>query len=342
MREDMMVHFRMLGPLARYTGYAVGFRGMCRTLIEHHPDLDFQLRATKSYIPEGTEPELLDLIANNGDYDRLGVSVGFPDIANDICTRYLVLYTMYEANDIPDDWKPVVASAREVWVPSQFCAEVFRKYNPRIRIVPWGIDEAVFRKGKRKRRAGEYVFGAVGRQGPRKGTDVMVRAFEMAFGGRDDVKLVIKTRDTASLPEIRNENVEVIDTDWDEAQLAQFYRDIDCLVEPSRGEGFGQPPMQAAFCGTPSLVTSWSGPVDYLDDNGIWGIRIKGLVPATKGMKAKNCYWAEPDEKHLAELMQWAVETRPQVRGDYSRWTLKSQANVFAQYIREAWARATR
>jgi len=338
-----MTRFRLLGPLARYTGYAVGFRGLV-TQLAKRPDLDFQLRATKSLIPPETEQHILDLIARNGDYDRMGVAVGFPDILDSICSRYSVSYTMYEADDIPDSWKRHVERSNEVWVPSRFCAEVFGKYNRHIRVVPWGIDAAQFHPRKRIRNGHRYVFGAVGRQGPRKGTDILIRAFEMAFRDRDDVRLVIKTRDMSAskMPSITSSNIEVIDEDWGDERLAEFYCELDCLVEPSRGEGCGMPPIQAVLSKTPAIVTNWSGLADYIDGNGVWGIRIKGLSKCGRGMMASHARWAEPDERHLAELMEWAVDTRPSVNGDYSKWTLDNMTKEFVGCLHSAWGRAGR
>lgn len=330
-----MISFRMIGPLARYTGYAVGFRGMVGKLLLS-PELDFQLRATKGNVPPETEPELLRLLEKNGNYDRLGVAVGFPDVADGLATRYRVIYSMYEADDIPRAWKSHVERANEVWVPSRFCAEVFGRYNKRVRIVPWGIDTGVFRPGRREREGDEYVFGAVGVQSPRKGTDVMIEAFGRAFGGREGVRLIIKTRDTRQIPPFSNPMIDVVDADWPEERLAQFYRDIDCLVECSRGEGVGMPPLQAVFSGTPALVTDWSGMRDYINGAGVWGIRIKGLSKA-RNIGAENARWAEPDAGHLAELMEWAVAERPRVTGDFSRWSLESMAGQFEEYVRWSW-----
>lgn len=328
-----MIPFRLMGPLARYTGYAVGFRGLVDRLLKS-PEVDFQLRAARGKIPPETEDYLLQLIAKNGFYDRLGVVVGYPDMAEHICTRYHSLYTMYEADDIPEIWKPYVSRADEVWVPSQFCREVFGKYNPRVRVCPWGVDETLYKPRKRKKREG-FVFGAVGVQSPRKGTDVLVSAFTTAFGERDGVRLIIKTRDTKKMPAINNRQVTVIDDDWPESRLVEFYHEIDCLVEPSRGEGVGMPPLQAALSGVPALVTNWGGPVDYIDDKGIWGIRIRGLSQA-KNINAEDARWAEPDPLHLAELMQWVYETRPKVKGDYRQWTLGNMAASFLGCVRDA------
>lgn len=330
-----MLPVRLLGPMARYTGYAVGFRGMVKELLKRG-SLDIDLRATRWIVPDETEPELRELLGRAVNHTRLGVLVGFPKFRLHLGTGYKVAYTMYEADDIPHEWKGHVREFDEVWVPSRFCAEVFGRYNKRVRIVPWGIDTGVFRPGRRERDGDEYVFGAVGVQSPRKGTDVMIEAFGRAFGGREGVRLIIKTRDTRQIPPFSNPMIDVIDSDWPEERLAQFYRDIDCLVECSRGEGVGMPPLQAVFSGTPALVTDWSGMRDYINGAGVWGIRIKGLSKA-RNIGAENARWAEPDAGHLAELMQWAVAERPRVTGDFSRWSLESMAGQFEEYVRWSW-----
>lgn len=337
-----MIPIRMTGPMARYTGYAVGFRGLVRRLLERE-ELDIDLRATRDSVPDGTEPELLELLKRGRDHGRLGVITGFPPFIANLDTRYKVLYSMYEADDLPFDWRSYVERANEVWVPTVFCARVFGQYNRRIRILPWGIDERVFCRGRGGKRGcnDEFTFGAVGVQSPRKGTDVLVKAFGLAFGGRAGVRLIIKTRDTRSMPAIDNPQIEVITDDWPEERLVQLYRDMDCLVEASRGEGVGMPPLQAAMCGTPSLVTNWSGPQDFLNDKGIYGINIKGLSRADN-IGAIGAHWAEPDERHLALLMRRMVEERPDVKGSYDRWTLASMADHFTDYAKYSWQAANR
>lgn len=330
-----MIPFRLLGPMALYTGYSVGFRGLVKRLLQR-PDLDIDLRALADSVPDGVEEEIVSSLKQVKNHTSLGVLVGFPKNSLALGTRYKVIYSMYEADDIPFSWKSNVATANEVWVPSRFCAEVFGRYNKRVRIVPWGIDTGVFRPGRREGDVGEYVFGAVGVQSPRKGTDVMIDAFNRAFGGREGVRLIIKTRDTRQIPPFSNPMIDVIDSDWPEERLAQFYRDIDCLVECSRGEGIGMPPLQAVFSGTPALVTDWSGMRDYINGVGVWGVRIKGLSKA-HNIGAESANWAEPDAGHLAELMQWAVDERPRVTGDFSRWSLESMAGHFEEYLRWSW-----
>jgi glycosyltransferase involved in cell wall biosynthesis len=323
----------MLGPLARYTGYAVGFRGLVKKLLSRGM-LDIDLRPVRDIVPDETEPELKTLLSSKN-YDRLGILFGFADLVMFLNTQYKIIYSMYETTEIPFSWRTPITQADEVWVPNTFNGHLFAEYNNKIRMVPWGIDNTVFRPLKREKHDG-FVFGALGVQSHRKGTDILVSAFKRAFNGNPDVRLVIKTRDTKGMPPIDNPMVEVIDEDWPEERVVRWLNDIDCLVQVSRSEGVGMPPLQAAFCGTPSLVTDWSGPTDYIDSQGIYPVRFLGLIRA-ENMRVSNGYWAEPDMRHLSDLMEWAVETRPQVTGDYSRWTLDSMADAFTEYIQVSW-----
>lgn len=334
-----MIRFRLMGPLARYTGYAVGFRGMVRKLAQRG-DLLIDLRATKEIIPPDTEQYLHDLLNSGREHRQLGVNVGFPPFLADLGTRYKILYSMYEANDIPFEWKCHVEQANEVWVPTKFCASVFGQYNRKIRLVPWGIDTDVYKPRYNRTTNDVCVFGAVGVQSARKGTDVMMKAFNRAFGESGQARLIIKTRDTRwrKMPAFSNKYIEVIDDDWPEERLVKFYHEIDCLLGPSRGEGVLMSPLQAAFCGTPSLVTNWSGPSDYIDEKGIYGIRTAGLSRA-RNIGAEGAFWAEPDVDHLVELMRWVAEKRPDVQGDYSRWTLNCQRDHIVSYLKSAWER---
>jgi glycosyltransferase involved in cell wall biosynthesis len=334
-----MIPVTLLGPLARQTGYAVGFRALVKELLKRGK-FDIDLVALKGIVPLETEPYLLNLIHREKDCSGLGLLVGFPINVVDLKTRYRIIYSMYEADDIPEAWQGPVREADEVWVPTHFLGPVFGKYTRRLKLVPWGIDTEAFKRGEGQPND-VYTFGAVGVQSPRKGTDVLVKAFDNAFGESGKARLIIKTRDTRTMPEISNKYIEVVDEEWEEERLVRFYHEVDCVVQASRGEGVGMPPLQAAFCGTPSLVTKWSGPVDYIDDNGVWGIEITGLSKA-KNIGANNANWAEPSVEHLTELMRWAAETRPEVRGDYDRFTARCMADHVTTYLTEAWGRCQR
>ncbi len=318
------VHLR--GPLSKYTGYGVGFTGLVRRLLKDKR-IAVDLSPVHNHIPTYVDDDLMALVNNPKHYNGIGVLFGYGDSILQLAVNYRILYTMYEATDIPFEWKSCVELSREVWVPSMFCGKLLSNYNPRIRLVPWGYDDHVFR-GQKPIKHKDFVFGTLGVMSKRKGVDLTVAAYNRVFGTHRGVRLLIKTRDTRWLPGIDNPQITVIDDDWSEEQVVDFYRGLDCFVLPTRGEGIGVPPLQAAAMKVPTLVTAWSGPVDYIDNNGIWGIPIAGMADA-RNMQAKCVQWAEPDQSELERLMQWVYDTRPKVKGNYSRWTLTNMAETF-------------
>jgi hypothetical protein len=89
-----------------------------------------------------------------------------------------------------------------------------------------------------------------------------------------------------------------------------FYK-ANCFVFPSRGEGWGSPPLEAMATGCPTILTDWSGVTEYIDPNICYPLRVKEMVkiPRNTGDYPKQFFgedvgsWAEPDYGHLKELM---------------------------------------
>lgn len=329
-----MVGFRLMGPLSEYTGYAVGLKGIIRKL-EQRKQVDFDLYTFRDI--QTRDPDILEIFEREKrNFSHLGVLVGFPDVLNYLPTRYKCVYTMYEMTDIPEKWKENTRRANEIWVPCTFCAQVFSKYNKNIRIVKWGYNEEIFKPKRGKKKENEqFLFGSVGVMSKRKGVDVLVSAFEKAFNRDNNYRLIIKTRDTRYLPSIDSPMITVIDENWREDQLVDFYRKVDCIVQPSRGEGVSMVPLQAAGCGTPSIVTNFGGPADYCDDKGIFGIGYTHLSKPT-GMLAKKGRWAEPNEDELVEKLRWIADKQPKVKHRYEDWQLSNTVADFEDAVKKA------
>jgi glycosyltransferase involved in cell wall biosynthesis len=94
-------------------------------------------------------------------------------------------------------------------------------------------------------------FLAVGALEPRKAPDVLARAHALARreGLQADLVFAGEGRLAATL---QGEGVQVLGR---VDALGALYRDALALVMPSRLEGFGFPPLEAALAGTPSIVS---------------------------------------------------------------------------------------
>ncbi len=148
---------------------------------------------------------------------------------------------------------------------------------------------------------------------PRKGIDVLLRAYAAAFTARDAVVLIIKTfpnphHDIArDLANWRAENpdaaaVELINADLPDAAIRALYELADVLVAPSRGEGFGLPMAEAMLHRCPVITTGNGGQRDFCTPETAWLIDYR-YARARTHLRAGPSVWFEPDADHLASLL---------------------------------------
>jgi glycosyltransferase involved in cell wall biosynthesis len=340
------------GPCTNFSSMGKVFLGLASRLRER---FRCEIMATDNRVPDGGHPLPVDAVTHNRFF---GVLVGEPTHLLQFPMRYKVLFTMYEASGLPSEWNLRLRGADEVWVPTTFCREVFdinrglhgrESDTPRPRIVPIGYEETVYRREQwshedRERfwsrvcpdALGNRVVGTAGVIGPRKGIDLLLRAWnELAPEG---AVLVVKSRDTRG--EI-GQGCHVIDADWTDSMMASFYRSCDLTVFPTRGEGFGLCPLESVACGTPALVTRASGPADYIDDRGVYGLDVAGLSEA-QGMRAIGAHWYEPSLADLLQKLREWVYHAPAVEHQYRQWSMGGVADTWEREIRAAWGRATR
>ncbi len=242
-----------------------------------------------------------------------------------------VAVTMFESTQLPPTWAGPLNRCEAVIVPSAWLVQVFRNSGVTVPIyvVPLGIDE-VFTPGERKRQV-PYTFLANADRmdwNRRKGWDVAVCAFEVAFCNRSDVRLVFKARERSKSVQFTNNNIVVVQADLTPAALNAFYHQADCMVFPTRGEGFGLPPREFAATGGLVLATAWGGTADDID---AWGVPIPYTLKEAwhpNDEKHGPGLWAEPDVDALAALMVQAA-TRP---ADWERHARQAAERVRALY----------
>ena len=149
---------------------------------------------------------------------------------------------------------------------------------------------------------------------PRKGADVLLKAYGKAFSSSDDVALIIKTFPNPHnkihdwLQEAKENNpnypkVIIIEEDLTKEQLKALYNQCDCLVAPSRAEGFGLPMAEAMLSNLAVITTAWGGQLDFCNEETAWLIDYQ-FAPAKTHFELFNSVWAEPSIEHLAMLMQ--------------------------------------
>lgn len=180
-----------------------------------------------------------------------------------------IAITMFESTKLPAEWPAILNDMHAVIVPSRFLVDVFRDSGVTvpIHVAPLGISEVY--KPTRRPQTKPMRFLAFIDRGRRKGGHIAIQAFQRAFGNDQNYWLVLKGRRIEN--EIRlfpGGNIEIIQQDMSEDELATLYASCDVLINPNSGEGFGLIPREAASTGIISLSTAWGGTADQIDQ---WG-----------------------------------------------------------------------
>ncbi len=161
---------------------------------------------------------------------------------------------------------------------------------------------------------------------PRKGADILLKAYGEVFTASDDVTLIIKTfpnphneihqwlaeacAERADFPDVR-----IIEDDLTDAQLKSLYEQCHVLVAPSRAEGFGLPMAEAMLSGLAVITTGWSGQLDFCNEETAWLVDYS-FEPAQTHFGLFDSVWAEPDVEHLARTIREVYNLPPASRNE--------------------------
>jgi glycosyltransferase involved in cell wall biosynthesis len=118
----------------------------------------------------------------------------------------------------------------------------------------------------------------VGALEPRKGPDVLARAYARARRAGLRASLVVVG--TGRVP-LSGAGVHHLGTVADRGALESLYAGALALVMPSRTEGYGFPPLEAAACGTPSVVSDLPALRETLGDAAVF------VAPGDEGALAE-------------------------------------------------------
>jgi glycosyltransferase involved in cell wall biosynthesis len=247
------------------------------------------------------------------DFSRTTLSVMPPHEMKCIPGRQFNL-TMYESTRLPEGWaEHANVKAERLIVPCEWCANVFKDNGVQVPIdvVHGGVDPEEFPIVTAKPSDDTYTFMAFGDRGARKGSDLVWQAFYKAFPHTKDVRLVIKSRPhNYRMVDMAQSDRRVSLWREDTQSLSDVFTQADCFVFPTRGEGWGLPPREAACMGLPVITTRFSGTAVGIDH---WAIPIDNYKMTTASIKGGG-QWAWPDVDEVASHMRWCYENRQEAK----------------------------
>ncbi len=259
--------------------------------------------------------------------------------------RHHVGRTMFETDRVPESWLPFISKMDQIWVPSNFNRESFIRSgvdDKKLSIVPGAVDENWFDPSRHEKLTMPsetgFRFLSVFEWILRKGWDVLLNAYLREFTASDDVVLTLRASlcnhpkqgsaeaiqshivqmaqklgvDAESLPRI-----EILPDALPWQQLPSMYLSSQCLVAPSRGEGWGRPQHEAMMMGLPVIATNWSGTTEFMNDSNAYLLdyTLKEISAIDAGFEFYQGHqWAEPSVSHLRQLMRHVFENRKEAR----------------------------
>jgi glycosyltransferase involved in cell wall biosynthesis len=256
----------------------------------------------------------------------------------------------FETTRIPPSWVSRINYFDALLVPCKQNVKMMRDSGVTvpISVIHWGVDPKLFYEIKRTNRTKlssdrnhkdgavythrPFTFGTMGMLSLRKGTDVLIDAFERAFPNGEDVRLICKTSGRY-YPFMHPDKriIPIVGPVTHQEMMDDFMSEIDCFVFPTRGEGFGLTPLEAMATGVPAIVTNWSGPVEYMNNDVGWTLdyTMDKATDFTDKVYKEDCgEWAIPSVDHLVQLMRDAYNNEE---------LTKKKGNAAAEYVRKKW-----
>jgi len=203
---------------------------------------------------------------------------------------------------------------------------------PDAAVVPHGVDPQLFRPATGEERARQraalgipadsFVFLNVSAMTYNKGVDLVIVAFCRLWQRHRGIRLVLKDQSnlfaqTAAgligelapqLPQLMTSEalaaIKVVSSNLGLEELRLLYASADAYVSPYRAEGFNLPPLEAAACGLPVILTRGGATDDYFDRSFALGVESARITSDQLGV------YLEPRLDDLVDKMESLLEGR--------------------------------
>lgn len=338
------------GLFSKLSSFAICNRALAR---------EFQRRGHEIFLfptdgPSLKAPELEKLrvstvnrLFKNGSPPDVLISHEYPYRLDNLLGKMNIAVLPWEFFTLPDRLRKLldkmIPAYDAFFVYSNHVRKIFRTYgvpDHKITAAPLGFDPQEFHPGvtpvplpSRKR----FKFLFAGAAEPRKGLDLLLRAYCEEFTQRDDVCLVIKLfsykpylgwchRELKSARKIRKHGPEILFILKDQNSIAGYYTACDVGVFPFRAEGFCLPILEMMACGRPSILTNGTGPLDFCTESTSY------LIPASPSYLPGRGRCLKPDLEELKRTMRFAYENRDHVS--------EKGKNALAHASQYTWANA--
>ncbi|MBI2949857.1 MAG: glycosyltransferase family 4 protein [Verrucomicrobia bacterium] len=220
-----------------------------------------------------------------------------------------------------------------VYVCTHWAQEVLLNHGlapATVRVVPLGVDGATFSPGLGAAQAGSFetLFVNVGKFELRKGQDVLVEAFNLAFEPKDPVRLLVHGCNNLMGENYNRfwidhckstrlgDKITLVERPFvSHREVAEFMAQADCGVFPARAEGWNLELLEMMALGKTVIATAYGGHTEFANQENCLLIKVTDLEDAQDGVKfTGQGQWAHlgPDQIEQLVVHLRAVHQRKQ------------------------------
>lgn len=243
------------------------------------------------------------------------------DHADALTGKYRIASWNWELPEFPGVWPDAERQLDEVWAPSTFCAEAFRRrLTIPVTHMPYAIDvpvpAGIGREALGLRRDAFvflFVFDAFSvpaRKNPLAVVEAYARVRATVSRPTQLVLKVINAASDAALArDLRraaaaDPSLVLIDRYLARPELNALLQAADAYVSLHRSEGFGFTIAEAMALGKPVVATGWSGNMDFMTRENACPVDYALVTLETDhGPYTRGQRWADPDVAHAAAQM---------------------------------------
>lgn len=236
--------------------------------------------------------------------------------------HYNIIYWAWEFPEVSDKVAEILNVFDELWVPSDFCVNIFTKYTgiPVIRFshpIQKLAESKDFELSQYHISSDSKIYLTIFDSLSttiRKNPEATLEAFTTVFKEDKNSVLIVKThnlersKDAQKALEAYNNipNVIIINEHFSKEKLHSLIQQSDVLISLHGSEGFGLTMAEAMAYGKIVVGTGYSGNLDFMNVNNSFLIQYDFIKTSnTKGLIDEGLTLARPSLKDAVEKLQY-------------------------------------